>query len=609
MPLLRKFWIYMCGFLFAFSPVKSVDPGTFNRARDCLAHRGPDDAGSAFLRDGQIALGHRRLSILDLSIHGHQPMYGEGIWALYNGEIYNYPELKRQLEQLGCVFRSHCDTEILLHGYRVWGKQLPKRLIGMFSFCLWDEHSDTLFAARDHTGQKPFYYYRDGNCFVAASEPKAIFSLLGDRPPMRRESIKEYLIYNDIPDPHTWYENLSTLAGGHSLTLLCQSGVNVPHVEEYWTFRPPESVPRKVNFASACDELGDLVRRSVAMHQLADVEVGAFLSGGLDSGGVVAVTSGQRRNPLKTFSVGYDNDEGELPLARQIASSYGCTHAEMNLGSQAMLDAIERSANLFDMPFGDNSQFPTYEVARLAARQVKVVLTGDGGDEAFGGYDHMNQYMGRAPMEFSSLRDGLYSIRHWRARTRKFQSSLNFFYACETNQKVDSILGPTFSDLQSHDGWASYKKHWYPELHPFRRAQWNDLKCFLPMVLKKVDRCTMAHSLEARSPFLFPELIEYMFKLPVEVSNIKGMLKYLYRQWLSRHNLLPESILTAPKIGFSVSSLVATSAAVKLSLSNRVDFLRDIGWIADAGVKMAERDWMTSWRIAMLSGFASEARM
>ncbi len=599
----------MCGFLFSFSPAKAADPAAFDRARDCLAHRGPDDAGSVFLREGHIALGHRRLSILDLSSHGHQPMYGEGVWALYNGEIYNFPELKSELEHLGCVFRSHCDTEILLHGYRLWGRQLPKHLVGMFSFCLWDELADTLFAARDHTGQKPFYYYRDGNGFLAASEPKAIFSLLGYRPPMRRESIKDYLIYNDIPDPHTWYENLSTLPGGHSLTLLGREYVSIPRIEEYWTFRPPVSVSRKVRFASACEELGDIVCRSVAMHQLSDVEVGAFLSGGLDSGGVVAVTSRQRRDTLRTYSVGYDNDEGELPLARQVASSYGCTHTEMNLGSQAMLDAIDRSAVLFDMPFGDNSQFPTYEVARLAARQVKVVLTGDGGDEAFGGYEHMNHYMGRAPMDFSSLRDGLYSLKHCRSRTRKFQTSLNFFYACETNQRVDSMLGPLFRDLQSHDGWWSYKAHWHPELHPFRRAQWNDLKCFLPMVLKKVDRCTMANSLEARCPFLLPELIEFMFGLPVEVSNVNGLLKFLYRQWLSRHNLLPKSILKAPKIGFSVSAIVSSSAVVKLSLKSRIDFLRDIGWISEAGVKLAERDWMTSWRVAMLAGFAAEARL
>ena len=599
----------MCGFLFSFTPDKAVDPEAFDRARDCLVHRGPDDAGTVFLRDGHVALGHRRLSILDLSSHGHQPMYGEEIWALYNGEIYNYPQLKHQLEQLGCVFRSHCDTEILLHGYRVWGKELPKRLVGMFSFCLWDQHSGTLFAARDHTGQKPFYYFRDGNNFIAASEPKAIFSLMGRRPPMRREAIKEYLIYNDIPDPNTWYANLSTLPGGHSLTLSGLASVSIPQIEEYWTFRPSESLPRKVNLSSACEGLGELICRSVEMHQLSDVEVGAFLSGGLDSGGVVAVASRQRRLPLKTYCVGYENDEGELPLARQVASLNGCDHAEMHLGVQAMVDAVERSSRLFDMPFGDNSQFPTFEVAHLASRQVKVVLTGDGGDEAFGGYTHMRNFIGRAPIDFSSVRGALYCIKHRRERTQRLQSSLNFFYSCETNQKVDSILGPAFRDLSQYDGWGFYKQHWYPELHPFRRAQWNDLKCFLPMVLKKVDRCTMASSLEARSPLLHPELIEYMFGLPYEISNINGILKHLYREWLTRQHLLPENILSAPKAPFNVSSLIASSAAVRHSISTRVALLRNIGWISDEGVKLTERDWMAGWRIAMLADFASESRI
>lgn len=589
----------MCGFLTSIHTQTPWSRLRFDQARDMMTHRGPDGAGSAFRQGDLVALGHRRLAILDLTSAGAQPMQRGTLWVVFNGEIYNFPALRQELEQQGCVFTSRTDTEVLLHGYRVWGDRLPNHLVGMFAFCIWDEDSRTLFAARDHAGQKPFYYYYDHKQFIAASEPKAIFSLLGGRPRMRREAMKEFLIYDDIPDPHTWYHGLQSLQPGHKLKLSAGSLLGEPAVSEYWSFRPPER-PVRLNSRAAREQLGNLLTRSVKMHLLADVEVGAFLSGGLDSSGVVALASGARPEPVKTYSIGYKGDVGELPLAGQVAKLWGCAHHESLISEGGMAAAFERSLDVFDMPFGDSSQFPTYAVAAFAARDVKVVLTGDGGDEVFGGYWSLGRFMGNPPLAADNLFAFLSWLKHWTERKRAWQGSYNFGHCTADNAAADRMLGPEFKDLQAYDGWWFYKQHWLPELDPFRRAQWSDFKCYLPTVLKKVDRCTMQHSLEARCPLLLPELIEFMFSLPTPIKNPKGEFKYLYREWLRRSNLVPASLLNAPKSGFGISSIVANEFRASERLWACVNTARRNGWISSAGYVAAQREWTCAWRMALI---------
>lgn len=593
----------MCGFILNFNDAVPIDRIAFDAARDSMSHRGPDAYGSDFLRDGRVALGHRRLSIQDLSEAANQPMRLGNLWVVYNGEIYNFPELKRELEQHGCVFRTHCDTEVLLHGYRVWGgEKLCEKCRGMFAFCLWDDDAGTLFAARDHVGQKPFYYFFDGTRFIAASEPKAIFALLGRRPPVRREAFKEFLIYDDVPDPFTWYQGLMSLPAGHSLTLKMGCDVLQPRISEYWAFRPPES-PSCTSKRSALAQLGSLLEKSMGMHQLADVEVGAFLSGGLDSSGVVAMTAKGRSDRVGTYSIGYENDEGELPLARQVAEQWNCRHHEHRISDEGLAEALERSSDVFDMPFGDSSQFPTYEVAKFASRDVKVVLTGDGGDEVLGGYWELGKYMGHHKMDTSSLFEILYGLKHWREHQQAWQSTYNFGHCTADNDIAQRMLGAEFADLEEYDGMWFYKKHWLPELDPFRRAQWNDFKCYLPTVLKKVDRCTMQHSLEARCPLLLPELIEFAFSLPTSVKNPKGQFKHLYKQWLQNERLIPKELFAAPKKGFEIGKEAKSRFQHSARIKEAITSAQNKGILSEYAGTAAAENWGRAWRLALVGGF------
>lgn len=598
----------MCGYLGFISIDQPVDREQFDAARDQLSHRGPDAAGSVYLMDGRVALGHRRLSIIDLSFAANQPMQCEELWVVYNGEIYNYPVLRKELESSGYVFRTHCDTEVLLHGYRAWGRDLPRRLAGMFSFCIWDDRRKRFLGARDHAGQKPFYFRHDHRRFIVASEPKAIFTLDGGLSKMRRESIKEFLIYDDIPDPFTWYDGLMSLPPGHRLEFKIGASIGDPVISDYWEYTPPVN-PDKTFRRTARSRMGKLMNRSVQMHQLADVELGAFLSGGLDSSGVVALESRQRTSPVRTFSIGYVGDEGELPLARQVAGRWNCMHTESQLDLDGIIEAFNRSLDLFDMPFGDSSQFPTYELAKLASLKIKVVLTGDGGDEVFGGYWSLGRYMGRPSLDTGRLKDFLYGLKHRGELTRQWQSPYNFGHALADNALAGDYLGPEFKDLRDYDGWWFYKKHWLPELDPFRRAQWNDFKCYLPTVLKKVDRCTMAHSLEARCPILLPKLIEFAFNLPTEVRNPKGRFKDLYRSWLEKERLLPPALFKAEKKGFGISQAVADNIVINEYISSSLQIAIDEGWLSGRAFEAASKNWGCSWRMALIGRALQENRL
>ena len=590
----------MCGFLTWISSATSADGAVFDAARDRLAHRGPDAARTARLRDGRVMLGHRRLSILDLSEAGNQPMRRGELWVVYNGEIYNYPDLKRELEQQGCVFTSHCDTEVLLHGYRAWGADLPRRLVGMFAFCLWDDAAGELLAARDHAGQKPLYYAWDSERFLAASEVKAIVPLLGRPPTLRRESIVDFLVYDDIPDPFTWHREIQSLPPGHALKLSFDREHPAPRITAYWAFTP-DPRPSPARFADARDALGSLLERSVRMHQLADVEVGAFLSGGLDSSAVVALEASQRREPVRTFTVGYTGETGELPLARLVAEHCGCRHTEAMLEKDGMDAAFSRSLELFDMPFGDPSQFPTYEVSRLAAQDLKVVLTGDGGDEVFGGYWDLKKYLGDPPRE---TWNPFTLYRHWRQRDqrrRAWQATYNFGHSPASPGQIRTWLGPELADLREYDGWWFYKQHWREELDPFRRAQWLDFKTYLPTVLKKVDRCAMAHSLEARCPILHPELMQFAFNLPTEVKNPRGEFKYLYREWIRARGLVPDALFRAPKQGFGVAHPAAGHIRQDPLMRGQLESAVRAGWFNDQALSDAPAYWSRVWRFALVA--------
>lgn len=557
----------MCGIIAVVSTRAVINHPLFNRARDTMTHRGPDAEGAVFLQNGLVALGHRRLAIMDLSKAANQPMNHGPLWVTYNGEIYNYPALRKELERLGIHFKTNSDTEVLLHGYRVWGKDLCKHLTGMFAFAIWDNEHQTLFLGRDHLGQKPLYYAEFDGKFVIASEIKAIRMLMATNPKIRKEALLDHIIYDFVPEPYTWYENIKCVLPGHQLTVKAQGDRVELKEEPYWTYTPP-ATPLSMTTEEALEIMGDEIEKAVKSHLMADVEVGAFLSGGTDSSCVVALANHYMNHPIRTFSVGFgSSDEDELPLARETARRVGAIHTEGIVNESEFGSSLDDVLKMFDQPFADSSLVPMLKVAEIASKSVKVVLTGDGGDEAFGGYNlgayispALNKNIWRnASLSRSSARALLihlyervifrmFGAAYWSARKQSPR------YLSSTSRQRN-LFGKELADcLQHYDHRWVYEKNKDSALDPFRQAQWHNIKFILPgKMLAKVDRCAMHHSLEARSPFLSHTLIETMLNMPTSVRNPNNdWYKGLFRQWA--RNKIPANVINAPKRGFGAPS-------------------------------------------------------
>lgn len=588
----------MCGIL-TVCDARGVDQDRLINARDCMRHRGPDFGGHELLREGRIALAHRRLSILDLTPAGHQPMQLEGLHIVFNGEIYNYPELRRELEGLGCAFRSRSDTEVLLHGYKVWGARVCERLQGMFAFAIWNDVEERLFAARDHFGQKPLYYSQRGAALVLASEIKAIRAYLGGDFVWRKASLPEFLLYDYVPEPFTWYEEVLALLPGHTLEFRPFVPTQKPAMAPFWSFMPqPE--PLAIAREEAIEELRARLKGSVRRHLLADVEVGALLSGGLDSSTVAAFAAPATAGQLKTFSIGFGSPDGdELPFAGAVARFIKSQHREKVVSREDLIAAAERSLELFDQPFGDNSQMPTFEVARLAAAELKVVLTGDGGDEVFGGYYQYAKYLRLPPFQFTGIRS---AVKAFQTRWRGFehwQASLHVEHLMRTEDSTLALLGPELGlEFRDYDLLWFLKQHHRAELDPFRRAQWLDLKTYLPSVLTKVDRCTMRHSLEARCPLLDHTLVEWIFSLPREVTNPSGGYKTLLKEAMT--GIIPGDVLQRPKQGFNVTTGLLAEVQKRGQTNGRLQQLISNGILSKNAALAMNESKRLAWQINLI---------
>ena len=588
----------MCGILAAFSNDRVIDEAKFSFARDTLAHRGPDGAGTEILSGGLCALGHRRLSIIDLSEAGRQPMQLGHLWVVYNGEIYNYPALKSELEDKGFDFRTNCDTEVLLHGYQAWGKGLCDRLEGMFAFAIWDDREQSFFCGRDSFGQKPLYHAEHEGIFYIASEIKAIKALAGHSFPMRRESFYEFLVYDYVPSPSTWFEGIYELPPGHRMEVGVLDGRFDLNVTRYWNFElDPDPPP--VSKHTAIETLLAGISESVDAHLLADVEVGAFLSGGVDSNCVCYEAARKLDRPLRTFCVGFDEKEGdERIFASQSAKSIRADHYEELVQPANIEGALGRSLTLFDQPFGDPSQLPTWSIAKVAASHVKVVLTGDGGDEVFGGYWSYGQYSKFPPFDFRSLSGFLQSIRLRRMGLKCWQDlHENITHFSILEPKVRRILS---QDHRMEDGYWHFREHNSLGPDVFRRSQWVDIKTYLPgSVLEKVDRCTMAHSLEARPPFLGRKLVETILSLPVEQTNPRGEYKSLLRT--AYRGRIRNGILDATKTGFAGPDQLWSDLPNQGIFKDSIQHLFELGFLSPEAGKIAGDDFRVAWRLALVS--------
>ncbi len=552
----------MCGIcgLVAGERERAPDREAVARMSGRLVHRGPDDDG--LFCEGLVALAARRLSIIDLA-GGHQPIENEdgSCVVVQNGEIYNYRELKRELEGRGHRFATDCDTEVLVHGYEEWGEAFVERLRGMFAIALWDKRRRRLLLARDRFGIKPLYYRHADGGLSFASELKAMLEQPGFSREIDPKAVAAYLAFNSIPAPLTIFKAARKLPPGHLLTW---EGGEVA-LRRY--ARPgPTSEVRSGSAEELAAELREVLDDSVRAHLVADVPVGVLLSGGVDSGGLAALASRHVGEPLRTFSIGFE-EEGfnELSRARLVAERYGTDHHELVLRPNAV-ELLPKLVEAFDEPFGDSSALPTYLVSELAVSEVKVALSGEGGDELFGGYytyvaDLLARRVGRLAALARPLAEALPSR----------SDRVGFDYKAKRFARA-AALPP----LERHHGWKEifspqaradlagpgasawdpldlYRER-YAETEgaaPLARMQDVDLGIYLvDDLLVKTDRLSMAHSLELRVPFLDPKVAEFAFALPTKLKVRGSAKKRLLRQALAP--LLPREIVHGRKQGFSI---------------------------------------------------------
>lgn len=531
-----------------------------------LTHRGPDADG--FFLDGPIGLGFRRLRIIDLNT-GDQPISNEtgSIQVVFNGEIYNFQELRRTLEAKGHVFRTQSDTETIVHGYEEYHEQCVQHLRGMFAFAVWDAERRRLFLARDRLGKKPIYYYKDDHRFVFASELKALLQCAEVPRRLNPEAVEDYLSYGYIPAPRSILANVFKLPPAHSLTFDLDS--RTLKVCSYWT---PHYGPKHTNtFDDTVVELRQVLSEAVRLRLISDVPLGALLSGGIDSSIVVGLMAEHSSRPVKTFSIGFD-EEGfnELPCAREVARRFSTDHHELIVRPEAG-NVLPDLVWHLDEPMADASALPSYYVAQMARRHVTVVLNGDGGDEAFAGYKSYGAVM--AYQRYQSLpswiRQGLIE-QLLKAVPNGLPSSHTFSRAKRLVQQSGMSLESQFSRWMTlyslderrslyTDGTAlpparEFNGNAHTDDHSLGVLDWmlrNDTLNYLPGdLLVKMDRMTMAHSLEARSPLLDQDVVEFAARLPESYKRKGKIGKYILKA--AFRDLLPPGLVRRTKHGFSV---------------------------------------------------------
>ncbi len=524
-----------------------------------MVHRGPDAEG-VYVGKG-AALGMRRLSIIDLE-SGQQPTPNEdrSIWIVFNGEIYNYRELRRELEQRGHTFRTSSDTETIVHLYEDLGPRCVDRLRGMFAFAIWDERRREILLARDRLGIKPLYYTeRDGE-LVFSSELKPILQLRHVSRTLNWQAVGHLFTSMTTPSAQSIVDGVKKLEPARIAT--ASAGRRL-RTQRYWDveFVPDEHATE----ADLIDRFRELLIESVNLHQVSDVPVGAFLSGGIDSSAVVAAMAHSRSDRIKTFSVGFqDTGFDELRYARQIATRCDTEHHEIVLEPD-VVQIVDDLVWYLDEPFGDTSAIPTYMVSKLAAEHVKVVLTGDGGDEIFAGYDkyvveHRERRYDRVPALMRQMAGAVGTAMPHGMRGRRFlrhlalDGSRRYLDASTLfrSDEMRQLFRPgAFEQMSHHDPWATSLAHLDHDHDWVSAMQYVDLNTYLPLdILTKVDRMSMAHSLEARPPLLDHRLVEFAATVPTRFRLRPGTTKYLLKQ--AMRGILPDEIIERPKRGFAV---------------------------------------------------------
>lgn len=552
-----------------------------NQMTHIIRHRGPDDSGTWVDQECGVALGFRRLAILDLSPTGHQPMFSanERYVMVFNGEVYNYAELRSELDSAGCTFRGTSDTEVMLAGMLEWGlEQAVARFNGMFAIALWDRHEKKLHLIRDRIGVKPLYYGWCGNTLLFGSELKSLTAHPSFKPEVDRESLTLYLRYGYVPAPHSIFQGVKKLTPGVILTfdegLKQADGIEISYWSAHEAVKRGLQDPFQGSDQDAISALDRLLRESVRERMIADVPLGAFLSGGIDSSTIVALMQAQSTRPVKTFTIGFEEAGfNEAEYAKEVASHLKTDHMELYVSSRDALDIIPQLPSMFDEPLGDSSQIPTYLVSKLARQSVTVSLSGDGGDELFGGYSRYLRSLkvwglvGSVPKFARSIAGNIFegaSKLDWQKITSRGRLATRFYYLSEiTKVKSADELYWRFSShwdqpeqvvINGYEPSAFHMAFGNSQLVPdfAQRMMYLDLMTYLPDdILVKLDRASMAASLEGRVPFLDDHrVVEFAWRLPLHMKIRSGKGKWILRQVLQQY--VPQKMIERPKMGFGV---------------------------------------------------------
>ncbi len=563
----------MCGIVGIFDRTdkRPIDRDLLHRMNESQHHRGPDEGGLHC--EPGLGFGHRRLSIIDLS-SGQQPMHSAdgNVVLTYNGEIYNFLDLRQELEALGFVFKTHCDTEVIVYAWQAWGEDCVQRLRGMFAFAIWDRERETLFLARDRLGIKPLFYADLPNGqFIFSSELKALQQHPQLPKTLNPQAIEDYFGFGYIPDPKTIYKDVYKLEPGYVLTL--KRGQKNIQPRQYWDIKFSDSGSQ--NEQAVADELMSRFEEAVKIRMMADVPLGAFLSGGVDSSGVVAMMAQNSPDPVNTCSISFGDPQfNEAQYAQKVAERYQTQHHVEQVDPDDF-HLINRLSNLYDEPYADSSALPTYRVCELAKKRVTVVLSGDGGDENLAGYrryrwhtyeDRMRSLLPdsiRKPI--FGLLGQVYPKADWAPKIFRAKSTFEsiardslqgYFHSVSVNSNTlrSALFSENFKqELQGYRAEEVFKRYAVqaPTDNPLSLVQYLDLKTYLPGdILTKVDRASMAHALEVRVPLLDHQLVEWIASQSPELKLKQKEGKYIFKKGLEAY--LSDDILYRPKMGFAI---------------------------------------------------------
>jgi asparagine synthase (glutamine-hydrolysing) len=562
----------MCGIvgIFDMRGKQTIDRALLSRMNESQYHRGPNEGGLHC--EPGLGFGHRRLSIIDVS-SGQQPLFNKDktVVVTFNGEIYNFLDVRRDLEHLGYEFQTRCDTEVIVYAWQAWGESCVERFRGMFAFAVWDRNQEILFLARDRLGVKPLYFAEAaGGQFLFSSELKALLIHPGLQRKIDPTAVEDYFAYGYVPDPKTIFHKVYKLSPGHHLTIQRRQPY---YPKRYWCV--PFVEQPSVGERDAEAELIERLREAVRIRLMAEVPLGAFLSGGVDSSAIVAMMAGLSVEPVNTCSISFGDPEyNETQYAQRIADRYRTSHRTEKVDPDDF-SLVDRLTELYDEPYADSSALPTYRVCELAKKQVTVVLSGDGGDENFAGYRRYRWHTYEERMRSllpATLRSPLFGFlgnvypkADWAPKVFRAKSTFEamarntvegYFYSVSVMS--DSVRAAVFSqklkdELQGYSAVNVLRDHAdrAPSCHPLSLVQYLDLTTYLPGdILTKVDRASMAHALEVRVPLLDHKLVEWVSGLPPEFKLRGREGKYLFKKALEPY--VPGEILYRPKMGFAV---------------------------------------------------------